>query len=416
MHMDTLRCLMANLIGANKRGISGVLGSSIAIFWPGAFIFGFPGVMGPLWQQMFHVGRGPIGNTMFFVLAAVGIFMFFVGHWQEKFGTRRMITIGAIICGLDVIMMAYASKISMVYLWAFLMGLSSCFIYIPALTAVQRWFPGRKGLVSGIVNMMFGLSGAIMSPIFARMLDSMGYVSMNVTLAIIALVVGVTGAQFAEVPERAGLGGPASARSKEAPAQLPGSLTLAESVRTRSFWFLWLTWALMGAAGIAMVTLSTAFGLSRGFAMESAVLILMVFNITNGLSRITTGYFSDIAGRNATMSVTFFAAGGAYFALPHINGLAALAVLAAVIGFGFGTLFAVSAPLVVDCFGLKHFGAILGMIFTAYGFVSGAIGPSLGGYILDVSQGNFMIVFSYLGLFCVLSGFFIRFVSPPRLP
>ena len=405
---------MANPMSPNRRGVLAVAGSSIAIFWPGAFIFGFPGVMGPLWQRMFHVGRGPIGNTLFFVLAAVGIFMFFVGRWQERFGTRKMITIGAIICGLDVITIAYASKISMVYLWAFLMGLSSCFIYIPALTTVQRWYPGRRGLVSGIVNMAFGLSGAIMSPVFAHMLDSMGYVSMNLALATIALVVGVTAAQFAEIPERMRLGISAPVVSQKASAQLPGSLTVAASIRTRSFWFLWLTWALMGAAGIAMVTLSTAFGLSRGFAMKSAVLILTVFNVTNGLSRITTGYLSDIMGRNATMSVAFFAAGCSYFVLPYLNGLVTSAVRAAVIGFAFGTLFAVSAPLAVDCFGLEHFGAIFGLVFTAYGFVSGAIGPSLGGYILDLSEGNFVIVFTYLGVFCVLSGFFIRLVSPPR--
>jgi len=42
----------------------------------------------------------------------------------------------------------------------------------------------------------------------------------------------------------------------------------------KSFWFLWLTWAFQGAAGIAMVTLSTAYGLSKGLAMESAVAIL----------------------------------------------------------------------------------------------------------------------------------------------
>lgn len=405
---------MVNRMSSNRRGILAVIGSSIAIFWPGALIFGFPGVMGPYWQRMFHVGRGPIGNILFFVLAAVGIFMFFVGRWQEKFGTRRMITIGAIICGLDVITIAYASNIYMVYLWAFLMGLASCFIYIPALTTVQRWFPGRRGLVSGIVNMMFGLSAAIMSPVFAHMLESMGYVSMNITIAIIALAVGVPAAQFTEIPERVGLRRPESETHEGPTARLRGSLTVAESIRTKSFWFLWLTWALQGAAGIAMVTLSMAFGLSRGFAMDSAVVILTVFNITNGFSRILMGYLSDIVRRNSTMSVTFFAAGCAYFALPYVNSLAASAVLAAMIGFAFGTLFAVSAPLAADCFGLKHFGAIFGLVFTAYGFVSGAIGPSLGGYILDASEGNFIIVFTYLGIFCVLSGFFIRLVLPPQ--
>ena len=126
------------------------------------------------------------------------------------------------------------------------------------------------------------------------------------------------------------------------------------------------------------------------------------------------GFFSDIVGRNLAMSLTFLAAGGAYFILPHVNLLIVLAFLAAIIGFAFGTLFAVSAPLAVDCFGLKHFGAIFGLVFTAYGFVSGILGPSLSGYLLDITKGNFSIVFTYLGILCLLSGIFIRFVTPPQ--
>ena len=163
-----------------------------------------------------------------------------------------------------------------------------------------------------------------------------------------------------------------------------------------------------------MVTLSADFGLSRGFAMESAVLILAAFNVMNGLSRISMGYLSDLVGRNSSMSITFFMAGFAYLTLPHVSSLWIMALLAATVGFGFGTLLAVSAPLVADCFGLKHFGAILGLIFTTY-FFAGAIGPSLSGYLLDVFEKSFGIVFMYLGVFCVLSGFFIRFVVPPRL-
>ena len=123
--------------------------------------------------------------------------------------------------------------------------------------------------------------------------------------------------------------------------------------------------------------------------MESAVVILTAFNITNGGSRIIMGFLSDMVGRNLAMSLTFLAAGGAYFLLPHANTLIVLAFLAAVIGFAFGTLFAVSAPLATDCFGLKHFGAIFGLVFTAYGFVSGILGPSLSGYLLDITRGNF---------------------------
>ncbi len=430
------------------RGILAVTSSAAAIFFPGALTFGFPGVMAPYWQDLFNLGQGATGNTLFFLLAAVGIFMFLVGRWQEKLGTRVMMLIGGIICGLNVLTVAYAVNIYMVYVWAFIGGMGTSFVYIPAMTTVQRWFPERRGLVSGIVNLVFGFSAAIMVPVFSILLLSMGYLSMNLMVALITLTVGVVAAQFTDTPEglqqrknlklekqllQKSRGGASEkvmqgswketvtlieaekeTEAAAAPILRERVFTVTEAVKTRSFWFLWLVWALQGAAGIAMVTLSVSFGISRGFLLDSAVFILTAFNIMNGLSRIITGYFSDIVGRNLTMSLTFFVAGAAYFFLGYVHTLALAAVLAALIGFSFGTLFAVSAPLISDCFGLKHFGALMGLVFTAYGFLAGVLGPSLGGYILDVTEGNYVAVFIYLGIFCLISGVLINFVVPPE--
>lgn len=397
-----------------KRGIAAIVGSSATIFWFGAFIFGFPGVMGPHWKEAFHMGQGDIGNIMFFVLAAVGICMFFVGRWQERIGIRTMITIAAVICGLDMILLGFASNPFMLYLWAFLMGAASCFVYTPGLTTVQKWFPTKRGLATGIVNLTFGISAAIMAPIFRFLHESLGYFAMTILLGIVSGVVGIVAAQFTGAPGDEECRDRSSSASVMALQQeLDDSLTVAESVRTRSWRFLWLTWALQGAAGIAMVMLSVVYGLSRGFSMESAVLILTGFNCTSGLSRLISGYVSDRVGRTFIMSLTFFAAGLAYFALPHVAALWLLVALAAVIGFAFGTLFSVSAPLAVDCFGIRHFGAVLGLVFTAYGFLAAPLGPALSGYLLDVTGGNFTLVFGYLGVFCIVSSLLIRFVRPP---
>jgi len=168
----------------------------------------------------------------------------------------------------------------------------------------------------------------------------------------------------------------------------------------------------MGAAGIAMVFLAVPYGLARGVGSASAVMILTAFNLANGFSRLIMGYASDKINRTTGMSLTFLAAGLAYLVLPVVNELLPVALLAAVIGFAFGTLFAVSAPLAVDCFGLNNFGAIFGLVFTAYGFIAGILGPSLSGYLLDSSGSNFSIVFSYLGFFCLISSFLIRRVRP----
>lgn len=421
-----------------KRGVLAAAGSCIAIFWPGAMIFGYPGVMASHWQEMFDVGQGATGSVLFFVLAGVGTFMFVVGQWQERTGARLMVAISAVVCGLALLAASHAPSIRFIYLWAFLTGASSCFIYLPGVTVVQRWFIHRKGLAAGTVNLFFGIGGAIMAPVFSSLLLTMGYEPMNRLLALLIIGTGIVGALFVETPERAGyavglsvetgqnVGTQADVRSTLSVGRdtasggsgkavtVRDSLTVKESIKTRSFWFLWLTWALQGAAGIAMVTLSVAFGLARGFPMESAALLLTAFNLTNGLSRLLSGFLSDLIGRHRTLVSTFFAAACAYFILPHVNTIGIAAVLGAVIGFSYGTLFAVSAPLVSDSFGLKHFGAIFGLVFTAFGFLSGLLGPSLSGYLLDLTGGDFLPVFAYLGVFCILSGFFIRLVVPPR--
>ena len=306
------------------RGVFAVVGSALCIFWPGALIFGFPGVMASYWQGIFHVGRGAIGNILFFVLSAVGLLMFFVGHWQERFGIRRMMLVGTFLCGLSLFLIALTSSLWMLYLWAFLVGASSCFIYIPALTIVQSWYPGRRGLVTGIVNFVFAASAAGMAPLFNRMFAILGYRPMNFLLMGLVLVTGLISVAMTGMPKE----GDAPREGGTGPFALGDSLTVRQVIRTKSFWFLWWVWALQGAAGISMVTLSIPFGRSRGLAVGVAVGILTAFNLASGISRFVVGYLSDRFGRNAIMSLTFFAAAVAFFILPHVSATGAILFLA----------------------------------------------------------------------------------------
>ncbi len=382
------------------KGGRALLASCAAIFWPGAFIFSFPGLLGPYWQQTFQVGKGAVGQTLFLVLLAVGLFMFLVGRWQEKIGPPWLTAIGAILCSGSTMLLGYASSMVHIYVWSFVIGVSSAFIYIPAITVSQQWYPHKKGLVSGLVSLVFALSAALISPIFVQLLDYLTHNEIAFVLGLIALVCTLAAVPFVRFPDAK------AALTPDLPQKTVFSdrdLTVPQSLRTAAFWFLWLAWALTGAAGVAMVTLSTAFGLARGLDMRQAVLILTAFNLTNGLSRLASGYLSDIIGRNVTMSLAFLAAGCAYFLMPYLEGLLIWCVLAAVVGYAFGTLFAVSAPLASDYFGLTHFGAIYGLVFTGYGFIAGPLGPWLSGLILDATGGNFKLVFSYLGFLCVVS-------------
>lgn len=385
-----------------------LMACACAIFWPGAFIFGLPGVLRQHWQQVFDAGGGAVGGTVFFILTGATCFMYLCGRLQEKYGPGRLTSIGAVMCGSSAIWLSQAGNMTDVNIWAFSVGASSAFVYLPGLTVVQRWYPERRGLVAGFFNMAFGLSAAVMSPIFSILLSKWGYEAVTLAAGCAALAIGLTASTLIRFPE--------TDASTPAPVArfAPNGRSVKEALKSREFWCLWFTWVFAGAAGASMLVLATGFGLARGLNLADAVVLLTAFNVTNGCGRLISGYFSDRIGRSRTMAMSFAGAGFAYLIMPHLAGLWLWATLAAVIGFAFGTLFAVSGPLAGDCFGMKHFGAIFGLIFTAYGFVSGPLGPWLSGHILDVTRGNYTLVFSYLGLMYIAAAGLILLIQPWR--
>ncbi len=383
--------------------------SCAAIFWPGSMAFGFPGIMAHHWQAAFGVDRAAVGQILFFLLLGVGSTMYLAGRGQERLGPGRMVILGSLISAVAALLLPLAPGIGAVHAWAFITGASHSCLYLPALSVVQRWFPLRRGLVTGLVSMVFGLSAAATAPLYSWVLAHLGPGALCVGVGLVSLATGLAAAPFLSFPvarpsvESAGHGAPGP------------SLRVGQALRRRAFWALWGTWALVGSGGIAMVTLSTTFGLLHGLDLGSAVMILTAFNLTNGLSRLASGWLSDLAGRNLTMAGAFALAGAAYLLLPQVQGLYLWAGLAAVVGFAFGTLFSVSAPLATDCFGLEHFGAIFGLVFTAYGFLAGALGPWLGGHLLDATGGDFSLVFGYLGVFMLAAAGLIFLVRPQRV-
>ena len=174
-----------------------------------------------------------------------------------------------------------------------------------------------------------------------------------------------------------------------------------------SFWFLWCVWALSGAAGISLIVLASSFGTSLGYGITQYIYILTCFNVLNGIGRLVCGRLSDTYSKQKILMTVFLMASGAYFLMPWFTHLYIISFLACFIGLAFGALFTVSAPLVTEVFGLENFGRVFGLVFTAYGFFAGFLGPWASGIILDLTDSNFKIVFSLFAIFYLISSVLI---------
>ena len=397
-----------------KKSWLAIIATAIATFNSGALFFGYPGVMTAYWGRIFNADSSQTGFIMTFACLGVGVLMLVSGSIHARIGTRKCLLIGMIILIADMILANFASSIWHAYLWAFLCGAGNGFVYGPCVSTSQQWMPLKRGLAAGVVNLTFGTAGAIMSLAYNAMLNSetIGYTKMN--WIIIAMIVVLNGFSllFAEIPSHAKL-------TPEQQAELDNqkklaalgknqslashSYTVKEALKSRYFWFMWLAWCFMGAAGISMVSLAKSYeSFLLGGAATTAI-VLTAFNLTNGLGRIVAGTLSDIIGRNLTGFLVLLLGGIGYFLLPLFNSIVVAAILAAFVGFAFGTLFTITAPLVSDLFGLAHYSMIFSLVFTAYGFLSGVLGPAMTGKILGMGEGNqYGIVFRILGVFCVI--------------
>ena len=210
--------------------------------------------MKPHWAAMFDASASQLGWIMTLVIVSLGIFTFFAGSWHTVLGSRGSILVGTALLVVAMLVVIGAPGIWAIYVFAFLNGAASCFVYAPALTTVQHWYPHRRGLATGVVNLVFGLAAAVVSPLLALMLDRLGYTTTGWVLIALLIATNAAAALMTEVPARSRLTpaqkvahGHLLARTAESPTTRPAEdVKPRDAVRTRHFWFLWLTWCLMG--------------------------------------------------------------------------------------------------------------------------------------------------------------------------
>jgi OFA family oxalate/formate antiporter-like MFS transporter len=258
-------------------------------------------------------------------------------------------------------------------------------------------FPEKKGLITGVLNLTFGGSSAIMSPIYSYFLVSEGYHFTCGFAAVISLLLGTSVALFIRIP----------GEKKDQESQLISTLSLKKILSLPQFWFLWFVWAMAGAAGVSLIVLSASFGRYLGYGIVQSVYILTCFNLLNGVGRLVCGRLADTYSKQYILMTVFLLAAAAYAVMPFFNQLWMVSFLACFVGLAFGVMFSVSAPLVTEVFGLENFGIIFGLVFTAYGFFAGCLGPWLSGVILDITDSNYQIVFIMFAVFYLISSVLI---------
>lgn len=328
---------------------------------------------------LYHVTRLQANLTFSIVLLALGVTAGFGGYLNNRFGPRVIATLGGILYGLGVILATFAApNIFLLYLtFGIIGGIGVGLGYIVALAMLIKWFPDRRGFITGLAVAGFGAGALITSPIAASLIKSVGVGTTFLYLGIAYLVVIVIVAQFFRTaPEGyAPTGWTPSVRQQTDRSRR--EYTLPESLRLPGWYVLWLILALNVTAGAAVISVASPLAQKfTGVDVVTAALLVSVIGIFNGGGRLFWGWLSDGITRPFTFLSMFLIQAVVFAILPSITSFVVLLVPVAIIALCYGGGFGTMPAFAADFFGAKNAGTIYGAMLTAWS-AGGIVGPIL---------------------------------------
>ena len=363
-------------------------------------------------------------------LASFALFMIFAGRWQDRVGPRKVATLGGILLGVGYILASFVDIIAptdgllattddallgtiyLVITYGIIGGAGIGFAYVCPIAALVKWFPDKKGTITGIAVAGFGAGALVFGYVEEFLLGlfdaptvaSIGTVFLTLGIAYLVLV--VIGSQLLVNPPEGWLPegftpAPATADGKGLDI-MPGDM-----IKTSSFWLLWLTFVFAATAGL--MTLGNVKSASLAIDPATiAVVTVGVMSLLNAAGRIVWGAVSDKLGRENTMALMFTVLAFGMFLFAWVSTISvswtAVMAIASLIGFCFGGNFALFPSATADFFGTKNVGKNYGVMFTAYG-IAGITGAFVAGPIVDAT-GSYFMAFIVTGILAIIAVLF----------
>jgi MFS transporter, OFA family, oxalate/formate antiporter len=128
-------------------------------------------------------------------ILALGFAAYFGGRWMGRVGPRRVGMAAGVLYGIGIILASLSSSsILLLYLtYGLLAGVGIGLGYIVPVATLIKWFPDRRGFITGIAVAGFGAGALVTAPIAERLIEGVGLFETFAILGVLYLVV-VTGA------------------------------------------------------------------------------------------------------------------------------------------------------------------------------------------------------------------------------
>jgi OFA family oxalate/formate antiporter-like MFS transporter len=357
-------------------------------------------------------------TSTIFTIAVVVFAISFVlaGRLQDKKGPFWVSVTGGVLVSVGFFLSAFTTSLGWIFfVFGALGGIGNGFGYATPIPVMAKWFPDKRGLAVGLAVAGYGGGSAIFGPLALNwLIPAYGWRATFQILGVIFFIMTMVGAFLLQNP-------PAGYRPPgwtPAPASKAAATTYeftpGETMRTPTFYFMWIAYCLGTVAGFMAISQLVPFFRGVGLASIAGTAIV-VGAVGNAAGRILSGWMSDAMGRLNVLRL-MIAISAVAMPLVYLAGGNAglLFILVFVIYWCYGTQLSVNASTTSDFWGTKNAGLNYGLLFTAWG-VAGIIGPRIAGQLFDKYQ-NYQAAFYWAAGLAVVALVFEFLARRPTVP
>ena len=361
-------------------------------------------------------------------LASFAVFMVFAGKKLATWGPQKLAWLGGLVLGLGYILAGVIGGFSF---WALLIfigligGAGIGFAYVVPIAVGMRWFPDKKGMITGLAVAGFGFGALLwvkLAGSWGHLIESLGLSTTFTIYGIAFAAMVIIGGLWMKFPPAGWQ--PAGFKTKQANAagkESDREFSSSEMLKKVQFYLIFFTFVFSAGAGLMSIGLMKLYPMealmANGYTEIEASAIAgsamaIFFSLANGIGRILWGTLSDVLGRKLSIILMTAIQGVVVILFTYMAGNEILLYIGAtLIGFNFGGNFALFPTITADTFGAKNVGLNYPWVFLAYG-VGGIFGPILGGKMGDA--GNFAMAFTILGVAVLIGTVLTIFVKPAK--
>ena len=317
---------------------------------------------------------------------SMSLFGIISGRIVDKSGPKKLMYIGGLIFGLGWFMTAFVTSIPLLYLTCGLVGgAGNGLLYNPSLNTALRWYPEKRGTMSGVLLCAASVGPLVTAKAGAILCDQFGIRGLTFLGISYLIIIWLVGFKM-ELPEKNWLPTGFSQVSANSDSNQK-HYAPKEMLLTSKFWLLLLLFSIACTGGIMMIgTLSSIGQVQLGMTPVSAANLVAVNLLSNLCGRLIIGKLCDKWGELETLALIFVLTIISLIGLSFSYSLPVFIFFLIILGASFGGVLVVFPPLTSKTFGMKHSGVNYGIMFFGYS-IGALLGPQIAARFVDPSLG-----------------------------